>query len=94
MVALYGIAVFVGAGALVTWLVAQAIADWPHAAVQGPEERFGERGRWIVSGLLGFGLGGMSASFAGWSVGLALVAALAGAGGLVAASRLLADDNA
>jgi hypothetical protein len=44
-----------------------------------PEERFGDKGRNAVSGLLGFGLGGMSASFAGWSTGLAIVGAVMGA---------------
>jgi hypothetical protein len=54
------------------------------AAVDGwggldPEVRFGSRGRAIVAGVTGFGMGGISASYAGWNSWLALAGAVAGA---------------
>ena len=93
MVVVYGIAVVVGSLALVAWLVADAFADAPDDRRRGPSERYGGSGQSIVAAVLGFGLGGMSASFAGWHVALALTAALAGGVALAAGSRLLADDH-
>ena len=93
MVVVYGIAVLAGGLALVVWLVADASADAPGSRRRGPAERFGELGTQVVSGVLGFGLGGMSASFAGWHAALAFAAALGGSAALVAGSRLLADDR-
>ncbi len=50
------------------------------------------RPRRTIAGFLGFGLAGMSASFAGWATVFALVAAVAGAGALVAAATQLAPE--
>jgi hypothetical protein len=47
----------------------------------------------VVSGILGFGLGGMSASFAGWATGVALLGATGGAVLAVLVGRYLAVDE-
>lgn len=93
MVVVYAVAVVVGSCALIGWLVAQARAEAPDSRWAGPDERFGVGGRRAVMAAVGFGLGGMSASFAGWPAALAFGAALAGAAGLVAGVWLLADDR-
>ena len=94
MVALYAICTVLGVIALLAWIIlgiaASAGADRSYL---DPELRFGERGRAIVSGFLGFGLGGMSASFAGWNTVLALVAALLGAVGAVLIGRYLGVEE-
>ena len=94
VVVVYGIAVVVGSLALVAWIVADAFADAPDDSRRGPSQRYGESGQSLVTAVLGFGLGGMSASFAGWHAVLALTAAIAGGVALAAGTRLLADDHA
>lgn len=89
MVALYAVAVIVGALGLTGWVVAGVLAERPGSSVAQPEARFGLRGRSLVVAVLGFGLGGMSASYAGWPELGALGAALAGAGLLVVSGRYL-----
>lgn len=49
-------------------------------------------GRWrpprsLAAGVMGFGMAGMSASYAGWGAGLAIAAAVAGGAGLAAVAR-------
>lgn len=78
---LYGAALLLGVVALIAWLVASAIAE----SVRGwdwldPERRPGPLGRPMIGGLVGFGMAGLSASFAGWPTWAAALAALAGAG--------------
>jgi hypothetical protein len=80
MTALYAIALLAGLLALLTWIAATAIA----ASVAGkesldPEQRFGRSGRFLIAGVMAFGLAGMSATFAGWEPALAFAAAAAGA---------------
>ena len=92
VVVLYAIAALAGACALISWLVWQTLAERQDAARSGPDDRFGMRGRSVVAGVLGFGLGGMSASYAGWGA-VAIAGALAGAAFLIAAMRVL-DEGA
>ena len=94
MVVLYGIAVVAGALALVGWVIWDTLAEAPGSSGQGPTVRFGMRGRRAVTAVLGFGLGGISASFAGWNQALALGAAVAGAVLLAMSAHVLADDHA
>lgn len=54
-----------------------------------PEAALGAWGRYLIAGVLGFRLGGMSATFGGWATGPALGAALAGAVALVVTSVVL-----
>ncbi len=89
MVAVYAVSVIVGALSLAAWVVVGIVAERPGSVARDPESRFGERGRSIVVAVLGFGLGGMSASYAGWPGGLAFAGALAGAAFLVVSGRLL-----
>lgn len=94
MVPVYAICVVLGVVALVAWvflgLTSNSVAG---KEMLDPEERFGEPGRMVVSGVLGFGLGGMSASFAGWNTGFALLGAVGGAVLAVLAGRYLAVDE-
>jgi anti-sigma factor RsiW len=85
--ALYAGVLVIGIVGLIGWVFAAAIGE----GVEGwssldPESRFGRTGRLVLAAALGFGMGGMSASFAGSSVLLALVAAVAGAAAVMAAA--------
>jgi len=95
MTAVYGVAVVVGLLALLLWagfgVAATAVDGW-----QGidPETRFGARGRGLVAAVTGFGMGGMSATFADWGAGLAVAAAIGGAVGMAfVATRLGPRDE-
>ncbi len=66
------------------------VAGWDHV---DPDRRFGRRGRLTVAGLAGFGLGGMSASYAGWPAAAALAGAVGGAVLVGAAAYYLAGDR-
>lgn len=94
MVPVYAICVTVGVVALLAWvllgLTASSVAG---KANLDPEARFGQVGRDTISGLLGFGLGGMSASFGGWPAGLAAVGAVAGAVAAVLIGRYLGFEE-
>lgn len=70
-----------------------AATAWEDKDHLDPERRFGERGRDVVAATLGFGLGGMSASFAGWSTGLAALGAVAGGALAVVAGRYLGVEE-
>ena len=99
MIPIYAICVVLGAVAALVWIFlglgSEAI---PGKSSFDPDARFGERGRWAVAGVLGFGLGGMSASFAGWATLPALGGAVGGAALMVLAAHYLGvadgDDGA
>lgn len=83
MTALYAIATLAGTLLLFAWIVSAALsAGAGEAARFDGAARFGLRGRIAIAGLLGFGLAGMSATFAGWAIAPAAVAAIAGAAAL------------
>lgn len=94
MTAVYAIALLTGALLLLGWVVATAtagaVAGWE---VVNPERRFGAKGRGVVAALLGFGLAGLSASFAGWSTLVALLAGLGGGAAVWAVSRVLGPQD-
>jgi hypothetical protein len=78
MTAVYAIATFLGVVALVAWALTRGLGtDRSHR--WDPEAAYGSRGRAVVAGTIGFGLGGMSATFSGAAAALAVVAAIAGA---------------
>lgn len=88
MTPVYAIVLVVGIVALFAWLVLAAVGT----SVDGwegvdPERRFGRAGRFAVAGLVGFGMAGMSSTFAGWPVAATVAAALAGAAGLAAVAH-------
>jgi hypothetical protein len=82
MVKVYAIVLAAGVVLLIAWIFAtylgRNVAEW---ARFDPEERLGKPGRRLISGLVGFGMAGMSAEFSpfdlSWPVGLVL--AIAGA---------------
>jgi hypothetical protein len=77
---IYAISLVVSLVLLVAWVAAVAIAGMVDGAENfDPESRFGARGRLTLAAGLGFGLAGLSASYAGWPGVAALVAALGGA---------------
>ena len=95
MVWIYAVALIAGFVLLLAWLIAAAVAAW----VDGwedtdPERRFGARGRFVVAGSVGFGMAGLSATFAGLHAGFALVASLLGAAALVWVARTFAPAEA
>jgi len=90
MTIVYVIALLAGIVAFLAWIAATSIA----ASVDGwhtidPERRFGTPGRLAVAGIMSFGMAGMSATYAGWSIGFALLAALLGAGFGAVTARFL-----
>jgi hypothetical protein len=94
VIAVYAISVVLGFLGIISWvflgLTASAVAG---KSALDPEEKFGERGRVTVAATLGFGLGGMSASFAGWGTTLSVVGAIAGATLAVVSARYLGFDE-
>ena len=77
--AAFGFALGFGFIALLGWIIAAAVAD----SVDGwravdPDSRFGITGRRVIGAVLGFGMAGLSAAYAGQSIVLATVAAVAG----------------
>ena len=75
MTLFYGLAIAIGAGGV---LAAVLLALNRERAPLNRELRS------AVLGFLGFGLAGMSTSFAGWHDGFAIVAAIGGAAALIA----------
>lgn len=94
MTAVYAIAVVVGLLALIAWIAATGIASsveqWERI---DPEQRFGSRGRLALAATLGFGLGGMSGTFAGSHAGSAFAAALIGSALVTLSARLLGPPS-
>lgn len=83
MTVVYALATVTGAGLIFGWIVSGAIS----AGTRGEsridlDARFGVAGRALVAGVMGFGLAGLSASFAGWSPALSLLAAVGAALGV------------
>jgi hypothetical protein len=77
---LYAISLVLSLLLLLGWVAAVAIAGMVDGAENfDPESRFGARGRLTLAAGLGFGLAGLSASYAGWPGVAALISALAGA---------------
>lgn len=80
MTPVYALVLVAGFIGLLVWVAMTAVGD----TVEGwsrvdPEARFGVKGRFAVAAALGFGLAGMSATFAGWPGVLAFVGAVGGA---------------
>lgn len=95
MSSLYALATAVGVLALLTWIgltVFAATVDGQHE--RDPERRYGVKGRLVVAGVFGFGMAGLSASFAGWPWPAALAGALAGALGAGLVARFLGPEPA
>ena len=94
MVPIYAFATAFGVVALLAWIGLTVFAN----TVAGrqsldPEQRFGPTGRVAVAAVFGFGLAGMSASFAGWQWLAALAAALAGAIGAGLVAQFLGPES-
>lgn len=90
MTSLFAISLTIGILALGAWIAFAAVAG----SVQGwerfdPEAAFGRSGRMGLAALTGFGMAGLSASYAGWSDAPTIIAAIGGAVGLAAASAWL-----
>ncbi len=91
MVWVYAVALVAGFLALMLWIVGVALGTWVDGwEFADPEARFGSTGRSVVGGVVGFGMAGLSATFAGWHAALALGAAVLGAAALVAVARMFA----
>ena len=91
MTPVYAVALVAGVfsllGGIAALAVSEMVAGWECI---DPEKRYG---RLAVAGLTGFGLAGMSSTFAGWHTGAAFIAALAGAGVVAAAAAFLAGET-
>ena len=86
MIKVYAIVLAAGVLLLITWIFATYLGgNVPAWKRFDPEEKLGKPGRRVISGLVGFGLAGMSAEFSpfdlSWPVGL--VVAVAGAAAMI-----------
>lgn len=93
MTALFGIPLMIGFILMLVWVGATAVA----ATVDGwqgidPDLRYGRTGRFMVAGMIGFGMAGMSSLYAGWPPLLAVGAAMLGGAGLIGVSIWLAPE--
>ena len=81
MVVVYAISLAVGFVALLVIVMGGTLAENLGREHRDPAVRIDERGRLIVAGVLGFGIGGMAAEFSplDWSWPVALIAALVAA---------------
>ena len=87
MTAAFAIPLVLGIVLLLVWIGLGAASSMvPAWEGWDPDTRFGSVGRMVVGGAVGFGMGGISALYAGSAGWLALVAAVAGAGVLAFAS--------
>lgn len=81
MVKVYAVALAIGVVALLVVLLGGALAENLGRAERDPGERFGLTGKSAIGGIIGFGMGGLSAEFSpldfGWQVSLAISAAAA-----------------
>jgi hypothetical protein len=89
----YAVALVIGVVLLLAWIASVAVSEmvdgWGHV---DPERRFGYRWRLAIAALTGFGLGGMSSTFAGWSSAAALGAAVGGGLLVAGAAWFLGED--
>lgn len=90
MTILFALPLVVGLFLMLTWIGATAAAGsvdgWDHL---DPELRVGAAGRFVVAFLVGFGMAGISALFAGWGNVPSIVAGLGGAAALVVIAKWL-----
>ena len=94
MTALFGIPLLIGLLLMIVWVAATAVA----ATVEGwenvdPEHRYGRTGRFVLAGIIGFGMAGISTLYAGAPHLLAVGAGVVGAIGLVFVSIWLGPDS-
>lgn len=94
MTALFGVPLLVGFLLMCVWIAATAVA----ATVEGwegvdPEHRFGRKGRFVLAGMIGFGMAGISALYAGWPHPLAVGAGVLGIIGLIGVSIWLGPES-
>ena len=78
MITAYWIAFAVGLTALIVWIFMRGLAHAEVLVRFDPEQRVPNL-KLAVAGLLGFGMAGLSSSYAGWEPALTIVGALAGA---------------
>jgi hypothetical protein len=91
--ALFGIPLLLGFLLMLAWMAATAVAR----SVEGwervdPERRLGTSGRFVLAGMIGFGMAGLSALYAGWPDPLAVGAGFVGAAGLIGVSVWLGPE--
>lgn len=90
MTAGFAIVLVLGVVGLLAWITMSVVAG----NVEGwdrfdPDLVLGRWGRRIVAGLVGAGMAGMSATFAGWPTAVTVVASVVGGVGLAAVSDWL-----
>lgn len=94
MTALFGIPLLIGLILMLGWVAATAVAS----TVDGwdgvdPDRRYGRTGRFVLAGMIGFGMAGISTLYAGWPHLLAAGAGVLGAAGLVGVSIWLGPES-
>ncbi len=94
MTALFGIPLLAGIVLMLSWIAARAVGG----SVEGwervdPNRRCGRTGRFVLAAVIGFGMAGMSALYAGWPEILAIAGGIAGAAGLIGVSVWLGPDS-
>ena len=94
MTAAFAVALVVGFLALIAWvsmsIVAANVTGWERF---DPDRRLGPWGRRGIAGLIGFGMAGLSATYAGWPTVAVIGAAVAGLLGLAFVSDWLTPNR-
>lgn len=91
MITAYWIAFAVGLTSLVAWILMRGMAHAEVLVRFDPEQRIPHL-KLAVAGLLGFGMAGLSSSYAGWDPAMTIVGALVGAGAAAWYARWVSDD--
>ena len=78
MISLYWIAFALGLAALILWIFVRGLAEADVLVRWDPERRI-PQGKLAVAGLVGFGMAGLSSTYAGWSTGTSVLGAVVGA---------------
>jgi hypothetical protein len=78
--AVYAVVLVIGILVLIAWIVAHSLAVSTGRQDRDPELRFGIPGRRVVAALVGFGMAGMSATYAAIEISAPVVVLLALAG--------------
>ncbi len=86
MEAVFAISLATGLVLMIAWILFSANASGPRSSETAfdPEKKYGVPGRRVVGGLVGFGMGGLSAAYGSADLSAPVVITLACVAGLVA----------
>lgn len=94
MTALFGLPLLIGFVLMIAWIAASAVAHQVDGwEAVDPDSRFGKPGRYVLAGIIGFGMAGISALYGGWPDLLAVAAGVGGAVFLAVVSTVFGPET-